>query len=160
MKPCLLVLLCFITTQASAQLIADAGRDSIECIPSAGYMLGGNPTASGGVPPYSYDWQPAQYLYGPTTATPAITNPVYSDSMFYLKVTDANNDVAYDTVEVHALDLICLAISCTKQKTDMDTVVLDGRICKSGRSYVGYRWSPGNYLSDSTCSLSAMSGSG
>ena len=44
----------------NAQLVAEAGPDKVICqywygIDTA--TLGGNPTASGGVPPYTYSWE-------------------------------------------------------------------------------------------------------
>ena len=77
---------------------ADAGLTvSIPC--SLTTVLGGSPTASGGAPPYSYLWTPANYL---TSAT--IANPVAhanDTTMFYVTVTDSVGCTGTDSVLIN-----------------------------------------------------------
>ncbi|MBI4648487.1 MAG: hypothetical protein HY738_18375, partial [Bacteroidia bacterium] len=55
-------------------LIADAGEDKI-IIYNESTQIGGNPTATGGIPPYSYNWSPAEGLDAPNSPNP-IASPV------------------------------------------------------------------------------------
>ena len=102
-----------------AQLKADAGEDLITCNYINGYVfeIGGSPSASGGVEPYTYAWSGkflnsdsiensiinASYILDDTTKS----NPVIKlDDILgewynlFLKVEDANGEVAYDSVKI------------------------------------------------------------
>ena len=61
-------------------IVVDAGPDQI--ITSGGStIIGGSPTASGGIPPYTYNWTPATGLNNPTLANPSAsptTTTIYS----------------------------------------------------------------------------------
>jgi hypothetical protein len=48
----LLVSLC-----AYSQLIVDAGKDTAVCYSKNSIKFGGNPSATGGIPPYTYSWK-------------------------------------------------------------------------------------------------------
>lgn len=82
--------------QIIAQLTANAGIDKIVCINST-FTLGGSPSASGGNPPYTYKWQPSDFLNSTTVA-----NPVASSFSYYvqytLTVTDRDTNTAVNTV--------------------------------------------------------------
>ncbi len=101
-----------------AQCIADAGPDKIVCIIGStvdSVTIGGNPTASFGVPPYTYTWS-AYYLFDlisnpiiftasdflndTSVANPVLKETFHDDLDFYLTVTDANNNVCRDTVRI------------------------------------------------------------
>jgi hypothetical protein len=66
--------------------IADAGPDHsvVEC----GKIIGGNPTASGGVSPYTYQWSPTTALSSYTVANP--TASPSSTTAYTVTVTGAN----------------------------------------------------------------------
>jgi hypothetical protein len=83
-------------------LAANAGVDKSFCSSMYSTTLGGTPTASGGVPGYTYSWSPSTYLNSTT-----IANPTYSvivgqcDVITYtVTVTDANGCTATDAVKV------------------------------------------------------------
>lgn len=61
-------------------------------------MLGGNPTASGGVAPYTYSWSPATGLDNPSAANPNAAPR--STTLYTVTVTDADNNTATDQVLV------------------------------------------------------------
>ena len=92
MKKNLLLLLTIIATIANqtksfSQVVADAGNDTIICAGMA-VQIGGNPTASGGIPGYTYNWSPATGL-----SSTSISNPMASPSgstVYYVTVTDGS----------------------------------------------------------------------
>ncbi len=76
---------------------ADAGPDRAVC-PGEAVRLGGNPTATGGTPPYQYLWEPAAGLDNPTSANPTARLEV--SQQYVVTVTDARGCRAQDTVTV------------------------------------------------------------
>lgn len=101
----------FITKIGVAQLIADAGPDQVYCVwfDTTYIVLGGDPTASGGVEPYTYMWDVDHpwginvFINDPTLANPLMLYPPPVDQsivQLYLTVTDANQVISTDTVEV------------------------------------------------------------
>jgi len=94
------ILCCVI---AKAQLNANAGNNKNIC-PNTKHLLGGNPTASGGKPPYTYNWQPATFLDADNVSNPNASNITYSIE-YTVTVTDADNNTAQSTI-VFYLDLI------------------------------------------------------
>ena len=100
---------------SSAQCIADAGPDQHRCQTFTSMdtlILGGSPTASGGQAPYTYQWSidpiiigstildASIYLDDTTSANPTLGGFSGNELTFYLKVTDGQNSVCYDTVTV------------------------------------------------------------
>lgn len=79
---------------------ADAGSNLNTC-PGIGANIGGSPAAFGGVPGYTYDWSPGQYLTDSTIANPVANVP--GTTTFYLTVTDAANCSKTDSVTVTVL---------------------------------------------------------
>ena len=79
-----------------AQLTAHAGINKSVCINST-FTLGSSPSASGGSPPYTYQWQPGDFLNSTTVA-----NPVASSFSYYvqytLTVTDKDTNTAVSLV--------------------------------------------------------------
>jgi hypothetical protein len=113
------IFLCFI--HVNAQLKVDAGNDVVLCfsdLATSTALLGGSPTASGGVEPYTYTWSGkiwqnygpkdsmwvyASYFLNDTTQS----NPTFKRGkipfdwpVFNLKVEDAAGNVQYDTVKI------------------------------------------------------------
>ncbi|MFO8053784.1 MAG: hypothetical protein R6U19_01290 [Bacteroidales bacterium] len=78
-------------------LQADAGDDVIEP-PSTVVTLGGDPAASGGTPPYTYNWSPAYNLSDTTVANPSLN--VDSALTYTLQVTGANGCTDQSSVKV------------------------------------------------------------
>jgi hypothetical protein len=93
------------SAHAQEPLKADAGRNQHFCFESdfIGIQLGGNPTASGGTPPYTYFWcstpEDLFWMYGGET----LSNPnieFLSGFIAYVEVKDAIGDVAIDSVVI------------------------------------------------------------
>ncbi len=98
----------------NAQCIADAGGDIHRCSPETTVQLGGGPSASGGMPPYTYEWSiepiafdsnviPFLYastvLSDTTTANPILLYNGVSDSLaFFLTITDSLGCQSTDTI--------------------------------------------------------------
>ena len=101
---------------AGAQLVANAGPDKEICSGPWGTdytRIGGNPSAKGGIPPYTYCWhtsrkiqtevsvinyEASSMLDDTTSANPLVVNALDSLTLV-LQVTDANGSIATD--EVH-----------------------------------------------------------
>jgi parallel beta-helix repeat protein len=76
-------------------ILTDAGPDRIITSGSS-VVIGGSPTASGGLPPYTYNWVPSTGLNNPTTANPTAsptTTTVYS-----VTVTDSKGCTGSDNM--------------------------------------------------------------
>ncbi len=118
---CLLLytLLCF---QVIAQLKIDAGNDLIVCSEDndGEHKIGGSPTASGGIEPYSYTWSGKYFGLKYPTGEPSWiyasdilddttkSNPIIKDcrnvpdewTTYYLKVEDAMGKVSFDSIKI------------------------------------------------------------
>ena len=77
--------------------VADAGRDTIVC-GGEELILGGDPTASGGIPPYTYYWTSIPPAFTSTVPNPSISpnNPIH----YVVQVIDSLGCEAWDTVFV------------------------------------------------------------
>ena len=99
---CFLAVLCF---QGKAQdpLKADAGEDQHFCLEMDWIetTLGGNPTASGGVPPYIYHWRTNPSIwwnFSETDSNPSIA--FLGDLTVYVEVIDAAENIAIDSAVI------------------------------------------------------------
>ena len=81
---------------AFAQLTANAGVNKNIC-PNKTVTLGGSPTASGGIQPYSYSWQPSAFLNSTTSPNPTATN-ITGSIEYTVTVTDKNGNTASSTI--------------------------------------------------------------
>ena len=79
------------------QIFAEAGGDVNVCAGDS-IMLGGVPTASGGIPPFTYSWTPSAGLSDPSAPNP-YAHPDTS-TMYYVQVTDDAGCSAEDSVFV------------------------------------------------------------
>jgi hypothetical protein len=123
-------------------------------------MLGGAPSATGGIPPYWYQWTiaepgylPSDYLSADTAANPQVIKaapftPVRVDSLhFVLRVTDNTNaSYDYDTVVVYFSRIICITAECITEKDAEDSFGLSP-LCMGLLPPVSYLWTPSAYLS-------------
>lgn len=89
------ILLFMVSTTTYAQLTANAGSPKTVCAGDS-VTLGGSPTATGGTPPYTYQWTPGATINNPASANPRAQ--VNATTMFQLTVIDANNTRAFDSV--------------------------------------------------------------
>jgi gliding motility-associated-like protein len=128
---------------AFAQLQANAGADNTIC-PGTSYTLGGAPTASGGVLPYTYQWSPSAGLSSTTTASP-IANPSVP-TWYTVIVTDGAGNRDTDIVGV---DLYSIYAFNGGEDTSIcigGTATLGG-VNNSFAGGVTYFWSPNIALS-------------
>ncbi len=92
------------TQESFVQLLdppkAIAGDDIKLC--GNGKMQIGEP-ATNGTPPYKYEWYPSEGLSSTTIQSPIVS--IKKAITYYLKVTDANSCVGFDTVNVTTYDL-------------------------------------------------------
>lgn len=132
----------------SAQLTADAGVDFTIC-PGESRILGGSPSANGGVPPYVYLWQPATGLSSTAVANPTVTAGVTTE--YTLTVTDANLDASTDLILVTVDDIL-------KYNAGPDTGICVGstigvqigNVLNASASGYSFSWQLGSTLSSST----------
>ena len=84
---------------------ADAGADAV-IVSGGSVVIGGNQTASGGTPPYAYNWSPAVGLNATNIANPSAsptTNTTYT-----VTVTDLNGCTDSDDVTVTVTQGCCI----------------------------------------------------
>ncbi|MCI5055739.1 MAG: T9SS type A sorting domain-containing protein [Flavobacteriales bacterium] len=87
------------TNDSCFTLAADAGGNNNNVIVSNGStLIGGNPTAIGGAPPYTYTWIPALGLNNSSSPNPKVSNT--NTQVYQVIVTDANGCSYLDSVEV------------------------------------------------------------
>ncbi|MFT6849938.1 MAG: hypothetical protein ACJATA_000744 [Sphingobacteriales bacterium] len=77
--------------------IAEAGPTAYMCENDL-KRIGGQPTASFGASPYSYEWSPGGMASNSTSANPFVSPP--KDETFFVTVTDNNGCSATDSVDV------------------------------------------------------------
>jgi gliding motility-associated-like protein len=131
--------------QSFGQLTVSAGDDKSVC-PGTGVIIGGSPTASGGLPPYTYSWQPTTALNASNVANPVCSLSTYIN--YTVTVTDDTGAVSSDVVFVWMEDVGYMSAG-----RDTSICVNSSASIGSGGngfSAVTYSWSPGLTLSDST----------
>lgn len=140
----LLFLLAFATSYSHAQFTANAGNDKTIC-PGVGIPLGGTPTASGGLPPYTYSWSPAAGLSATNTANPIATPTV--NTTYTVTITDDTGAVRTDAAIIFLNPISYI-------NAGRDTSICENSSASIGSSSNGagviYSWSPGATLNDST----------
>lgn len=124
---------------------ADAGPYKAFCPPGGSATLGGAPTASGGVAPYTYQWQPTTSLNNSQIANPVANVTV--TTTFTVTVTGANGETGRDTVTLRVYNY---SISAGN-----DTAILEGQtITLHGQANgaTGTYWQPpsGNIYNQNT----------
>lgn len=97
----LILLMAATIIQLKAQMTVNAGPDTIMC---GGATFNINPpVVTGGTPPYTYNWTPAQLVFSPTAPNPQFY-PV-TPTLFTVTVADANGGVAVDSIFIDIYDL-------------------------------------------------------
>ncbi|MDR1346559.1 MAG: T9SS type A sorting domain-containing protein [Bacteroidales bacterium] len=125
-KILLVILICGLYLPLWSQLAVDAGSNKHLCQDEDTVYLGGNPTAWGGTPPYTYcwwveyrPWFPGSHIYyrasylldDTTSANPRVlfeSSSLNSLSCIYLTVTDNSGQSVTDSVSVTASQFVHL----------------------------------------------------
>lgn len=125
-----------------SQPTANAGQDMFLCS-SQSIVIGGNPTGTGGTPPYTYSWSPSTGLSSTTVANPTATPP---STITYIVTV-------YDNVGASATDDITITIanpiSVTATPTN-PTICMGDSVALTASGATTYSWSPSTGLSSST----------
>ncbi len=131
-----------IVTVYSNPLI-DAGPDSLIC-QGASVVIGN--LATGGVPPYVYQWTPTTGLSNPSTAQPTASPTV--TTKYFVRVTTATGCIATDSILVQVSDLTARA--GIDKEVCLNSSVAIGQTAIGGQAAYTYSWSPTTGLSSST----------
>ncbi len=152
------------TNLVKGQCIADAGPDIVVCCGFDGMdtvQIGGNPTASGGVPPYTYiwesEWQVGSWIYtasdfldDTTLANPTI---LYTGEnlTFHLTIIDSESNICTDSVNVKFSFFGTHLMYVYYDIQQGDSIFLTGLAnVLGGIPPVEYLWRPNHGLTDST----------
>lgn len=162
----LVIVLLLISQILQAQLVINAGGNKHRCSADSAVQLGSNPTATGGVEPYAYQWcmNPMEYvsqhiLYASallddtSKANPILRYGGQLDSVtFFLKVTDAIATERFDTVTLTTSYFNTTMSDCYKYTISQDdSVYLDnGANIVGGWGNIVYSWTPATGLSDTS----------
>lgn len=137
-----------ITINVNPEIIIDAGADAAICLNDC-ITLGGNPTASGGTPGYTYTWSPSHGL-----SSTHVANPVACPTMtttYALEVVDDRGCVVYDTVTITVNPLpIADAGSDKAFCIGLSDVIGGNPTGSAGTAPYTYSWSPATGLSSAT----------
>jgi hypothetical protein len=114
--------------------------------------IGGSPTATGGVPSYTYAWDMAGSLNNAAIANPVAT--VTQQTIFTLTVTDAQSCKAID----QAVVLIPVANAGADKSSCGGSPVQIGAAAYPTSSGITYAWSPTTELSCTTCAQPTVIG--
>lgn len=147
----------------SGQCIADAGQDIIVCSDWNGLdtlQIGGNPSASGGLPPYTYIWETewkvgswtytaSDFLNDTTVANPSVINSG-ENLTFYLTVIDSESNICTDSVHVDFTNFGTHLGYVTYTIQQGDSIYLSGwENVSGGFPPFEYLWRPNHGLADS-----------
>lgn len=155
--------------KSEAQCLADAGSDKISCATDTdadSIQIGGNPSASAGIFPYSYSWyiEPIQWFPGSfkiyasdilddtTSANPHIIDRWADDTItFYLLVTDSVGNNCTDSIQIIFSNFIYSLTTRYYHINFGDSIFLnDGVNIDGGIGNLSYLWRPNHGLIDST----------
>ncbi len=101
-------------------MLIDAGANTTIYVGDSA-LLGGNPTASGGTPPYTYLWSPATGLDNTGAANP-YANPT-GNSSYVLIATDLKGCTATDQVSVSVTPACAYVLDSSAMTVPADTAV-------------------------------------
>ena len=162
LKIIILITLFFSINLVNAQLIVNAGNDTIVC--GGSLQIGGAPTATGGTSPYTYVWETvytdisgsfsaSTFLDDSTIANPSLLPLAFGKPLtFKLTVTDALNNVVIDSskVTIGPSSPITLFWGVDESISIGDSAQLRHNIDPQFFLPFTYQWSPNYKLSDYT----------
>ncbi len=137
-----------ITVEINPPSTIDAGNDIELCYGSSA-NLGGNPTATNSLFPYSYSWWPTNGLYSPNVANPTAT-PL--DTITYRLIVSTYRcaaDTDYMTVHVKPLPIITISENIN--------IGFGGSTSLEASGGIYYDWSPSNSLSSANSAQTVAS---
>ena len=157
----IIILLILFTLSSNGQLQIDAGDDQNICLDDGfadSIQLGGNPTAFGGVEPYTYKWSTnhffvnhswgaSYYLDDTTSANPKILNYSPDSLKFILTVTDDSANQAIDSVIIRFASFTYGAMDYYAFINPGDTVILRDDVLWGLEPFM-YSWTPNYNISD------------
>jgi hypothetical protein len=158
-----LIFLVLLSTRTYGQLKVNAGNDTALCTNGADFdtlVIGGYPTAFGGVEPYHYSWSTeysigsqsfgaSYFLDDSTNSNPKLVNSSPDYLKLKLTVTDNLGTKAEDSITIRFSIFYYLAIECIGFINQGDTVTLSGNIGQ-GIGSLSYIWSPNFNISDTS----------
>lgn len=156
--------------QLSAQLTAEAGPDIVACVGMNGVFdstfIGGSPSATGGMPPYTYTWEAcyvhqlgfftftylaSDFLNDTTLPNPTVEDHHGQNIRFYLTVTDAMGATSTDSMMIRFSEFFFTLGYYGYTLTEGDSVFLwGGQNIGGGLPPQQYLWRPNHGLTDST----------
>lgn len=159
----------FVTGRLQAQCVADAGINQHRCSVDSTIQLGGNQTATGGTPPYTFEWtitpipfnsQSMPFLYASHILNDtSIANPtlIYNDVgdsvTFFLKITDNLGCQSFDTC-VLTTSLFNMHLTTWQYYINLGDSVYLNQIpnVSGGYGSSSYNWLPAHGLNNTTLS--------
>lgn len=123
--------------EVNPRVVVDAGPDRVYCLGEE-MTIGGDPSASGSLLDYVYQWSPGDGLSNASVANPVVR--AEEDRTYVLSVTSGNCEAETDTVRVVVQSPPEVEVSPTQSIGAGESV----RLQASGG--VDYRWSPAELL--------------
>ncbi|MDP2387869.1 MAG: gliding motility-associated C-terminal domain-containing protein [Bacteroidota bacterium] len=115
-----------------AQLSCNAGADRTIC-PGTTTTIGGSPTISGGLSPFTITWAPATGLSSATVANPVVT--ITGSVTYTLTVKDSRDSIDTDVITVGVYPLITISAGADTTINSGQVITLSGSPFDSLYSY-------------------------
>lgn len=123
-------------TGSVCNLVANAGSDVVVCAGN-GAVIG--KTATGGILPVTYQWEPPTGLSSTTIANP-VANPQVS-TVYVVTANDANGCVSRDTVSVAVKPNVAVVVGEDVGVCSGETVQLNAQVAGGTAPFI-YAWDP------------------